>query len=170
MIDKNKIIIRNATIDDIVHIQKIYAHHVKNGLGTFEEIEPSIDEMKERFIKVTANNYPYLVAQIDNKIIGYAYGGFFRERSAYRFTVEDSIYIADNYRGSGVGSALLGRLIQECKQRGFVQMFAVIGGSDNSSSINLHKKSGFGLCGVMHKAGYKFDKWVDVVIMELTLN
>lgn len=164
------IIIREATEADLAAIQQIYEYHVLNGTGTFEEVPPTLVDIKARYAKVTAHNYPYLVAEENGLFLGYAYGGFFRERSAYRFTVEDSIYISDAARGKGVGRLLLQQLIVECKRRGFVQMFAIIGDSNNHASICLHEKCGFTITGVMHQAGYKFNQWLDVVIMELNLN
>lgn len=164
------LIIRDANDADLAAIQKIYEYHVLHGTGTFEEIPPSVADIKVRYDKVTAHSYPFIVAEERGVILGYAYGGFFRERSAYRFTVEDSIYIAETARGRGIGKILLQQLVDECKRRGFVQMFAVIGDSANTSSIELHKKCGFKMAGVMHKAGYKFNRWLDVVIMELSLN
>lgn len=168
--DTNNVIIRDATRGDLAAIQAIYAYHVLHGLGTFEEEVPSLDEMERRFDKVTQTRAPYLVAEIAGIVVGYAYGGSFRERSAYRFTVEDSIYVANDYHGFGIGQKLLHVLIEKCRQCGFRQMVAVIGDSNNQSSIGLHAKFGFRHCGIMTDAGYKFSQWVDVVIMELKLN
>lgn len=161
--------IKDATIDDVVFIQQIYAHHVATGLGTFEEIAPTLAEMTERFNKITEQKFPFIVAKLDDEVIGYAYAGHFRERSAYRFTVEDSIYIAPAYCGHGVGQTLLDELILRCRSRGYKQLLAVIGDSNNHGSINLHQKCGFTLTGVMKDVGYKFERFVDVVIMQLTL-
>lgn len=170
MIDSLNITIRDATINDMAAVQQIYAYHVLNGLGTFEEIPPTAEEMGNRFSKVTQHNYPYLIAELDQVIIGYAYGGFFRERSAFRFTVEDSVYISPDYVGFGVGKKLLNELICICQERGFRQIFAIIGDSDNLSSRNLHHSCGFSMCGIMKDAGFKFNRWVDVVIMERSLD
>ena len=161
--------IEAARFEDITAVQAIYAHHVLNGLGTFEEIPPTIEDMEKRFNKITTDGFPFLVARLADKVIGYAYASHFRERSAYRFTVEDSIYIDNQYQGSGVGSMLLKELIVSCKQRGYLQMLALIGDSNNSGSVNLHKKHGFELIGVMKNVGYKFEKFVDVVVMQLDL-
>lgn len=161
--------IKHATIDDVVFIQQIYAHHVATGLGTFEEVAPTLAEMTARFNKITEQKFPFIVAKLDNEVIGYAYAGHFRERSAYRFTVEDSIYIAPAYCGHGVGQILLDELILRCRARGYKQLLAVIGDSNNHGSINLHQKCGFTLTGVMKDVGYKFERFVDVVIMQLTL-
>lgn len=161
--------IKDATIDDVVFIQQIYAHHVATGLGTFEEVAPTLAEMTARFNKITGQNFPFIVAKLDDEVVGYAYAGHFRERSAYRFTVEDSIYIAPAYCGHGVGQILLDELILRCRTRGYKQLLAVIGDSNNHGSINLHQKCGFTLTGVMKDVGYKFERFVDVVIMQLTL-
>lgn len=159
----------NATINDVAFIQQIYAHHVATGLGTFEEVAPTIAEMTARFDKITGQDFPFIVAKLEDEVIGYAYAGHFRERSAYRFTVEDSIYIAPAYCGHGVGQILLNELILRCQERGYKQMLAVIGDSNNHGSINLHQKCGFTHTGVMKDVGYKFERFVDVVIMQLVL-
>lgn len=161
--------IKDATIDDVVFIQQIYAHHVATGLGTFEEVAPTLAEMTARFNKITGQDFPFIVAKLDDEVVGYAYAGHFRERSAYRFTVEDSIYIAPAYCGHGVGRILLDELILRCRERGYKQLLAVIGDSNNHGSINLHQKCGFVLTGIMKDVGYKFERFVDVVIMQLSL-
>jgi len=155
--------------EDIPAIQSIYAYHVLNGLGTFEEIPPTIEEMTERYSKITTAGFPYLVAKLHDKVVGYAYAGHFRERSAYKFTVEDSIYVDPEYAGNQIGSLLLQELIQLSKVHGFKQMFALIGDSNNWGSIKLHERHSFERVGVMKNAGYKFGKFVDVVIMQLNL-
>ena len=147
--------IKDATINDVAFIQQIYAHHVATGLGTFEEVAPTLAEMTARFNKLTEQNFPFIVAKLDGEVIGYAYAGDFRERSAYR--------------GHGVGQALLAELILRCRGRGYKQLLAVIGDSNNYGSINLHQKFGFTLTGVMKDVGYKFERFVDVVIMQLEL-
>lgn len=165
----SEIKIEIARFEDVSAIQAIYAYHVLNGLGTFEETPPTIEDMEKRFNKIIADGFPFLVAKLADKIVGYAYASHFRERSAYRFTVEDSIYIDSQYLGSGVGSMLLKELIVSCKQRGYLQMLALIGDSNNSGSVNLHKRHGFELTGIMKNVGYKFEKFVDVVVMQLNL-
>ena len=161
--------VNDAVIEDVAFIQQIYAHHVATGLGTFEEVAPSVTEMTARFDKITGQKFPFIVAKLDDEVIGYAYAGHFRERSAYRFTVEDSIYIAPAYCGHGVGRILLDELILRCRERGYKQLLAVIGDSNNHGSINLHQKCGFVLTGIMKDVGYKFERFVDVVIMQLEL-
>ncbi len=158
-----------AQLADVAIIQQIYAHHVLNGLGTFEENPPSLVEMHERYQKITAAGFPFIVVKLDNLVIGYAYAGHFRERSAYRHTVEDSIYVAPEFVGHGVGEMLLIELIRLCRARGYREMVALIGDSCNHASIKLHHKLGFSQTGIMQKVGYKFEQFVDVVIMQLTL-
>ncbi|MBP9743470.1 MAG: N-acetyltransferase [Burkholderiales bacterium] len=158
-----------AQLVDVVRIQQIYAHHVLNGLGTFEENPPSLVEMHERYQKITAAGFPFIVVKLDNLVVGYAYAGHFRERSAYRHTVEDSIYVAPEFVGHGVGEMLLIELIRLCRARGYRELVALIGDSRNHASINLHHKLGFSQTGIMQKVGYKFEQFVDVVIMQLSL-
>ena len=158
-----------AQLADVAIIQQIYAHHVLNGLGTFEENPPSLVEMHERYQKITAAGFPFIVVKLDNLVVGYAYAGHFRERSAYRHTVEDSIYVAPEFVGHGVGEMLLIELIRLCRARGYREMVALIGDSRNHASIKLHHKLGFSQTGIMQKVGYKFEQFVDVVIMQLSL-
>ncbi len=167
--DITNIVIEFANEQDLQAIQQLYSYHVLHGLGTFEEIPPSVDDMQQRFNKIVQNNLPYLVAKLNNKVVGYAYANYFRERSAYRFTLEDSIYIDPKYVGLGVGVKLMSELIKECKQRNILQLVALIGDSQNYASIKLHNKCGFKPAGVMKNVGFKFGKFVDVVIMQLNL-
>ena len=161
--------VSTAQFEDVARIQQIYAHHVLNGLGTFEETPPTPAEMQARFDKICTHGFPFIVAKLDGLVVGYAYAGHFRERSAYRYTVEDSVYIAPEYVGRGVGELLLAELIALCRARDYREIVAVIGDSNNHGSIKLHHKLGFSQTGVMHKVGYKFEQFVDVVIMQLTL-
>lgn len=161
--------IRDAAEADIAEIQSIYAHHVLTGTGTFEEVPPSVEEMLERFRKVKRDDLAWLVATDPTGVIGYAYYTRFRERSAYRFTVEDSIYVREDVRGQGVGKALVARLIEEATTRGFRQMIAVIGDSENVGSIGVHASLGFQMAGTLRGAGLKFGRWVDVVSMQRPL-
>ncbi len=163
------IVIRTASSDDVDSIQKIYATHVLNGLGTFEEAPPTIAEMSSRMESIKADGYPYLVATVDNKVVGFCYANYYRQRSAYRYTVEDSVYVDSSYQGIGIAKFLLAELIKECRELNFKQMLAIIGDSDNQGSIKLHKSLGFVHAGTMTNVGYKFDCWVDVVIMQLNL-
>jgi phosphinothricin acetyltransferase len=161
--------IRAATEADIPEIQAIYAHHVLHGTGTFEEEPPSIEEMAERFAKVRARGWAWLVATDATGVLGYAYYTQFRDRSAYRFTVENSIYVRDDVRGQGVGKALVERLLEDATAQGFRQMIAVIGDSENVGSIGVHASLGFARCGILRAAGMKFGRWLDVVYMQRAL-
>ncbi len=161
--------LRTATMDDIPAIQNIYAHHVLHGTGTFETEPPNVGVMQDRFSEITRSGYPYLVAETDEGVIGFGYLGPFRTRPAYRHTVEDSIYLHPDKRGQGVGSKLLVALINEAKQKGFTQMIALIGDSANRASVALHARCGFESTGTMRQVGFKFDRWLDVVIMQRSL-
>ena len=161
--------IRNATSEDVESIQVIYAYHVLNGLGTFEEVPPLKEDMQERLNSIASAGYPYLVAEYAGVVVGYCYVSRYRPRSSYRFTVEDSVYIAKDFQGKNIGYMLLEVLIAKCKELQLKQILAFIGDSSNSSSINLHKKHGFVYNGTLKKVGFKFDRWVDVVIMQLEL-
>ncbi len=161
--------VSKATFADVVRIQQIYAYHVLNGLGTFEEIPPNVDEMRGRFDKINLQGFPFIVAKLGELVVGYAYAGHFRERSAYRHTVEDSVYVAAEFVGRGVGELLMQELILLCRANGYREIVALIGDSNNHGSVKLHNKLGFSQTGIMHKVGYKFEQFVDVVIMQLTL-
>jgi L-amino acid N-acyltransferase YncA len=162
------IILRAATLGDISAITGIYSHYVRNSVATFEEVPPSIDEMADRFRDIQTRALSYLVAVLDGNIIGYAYASPYRPRSAYRFTVEDSVYIHADYIGKGYGKALLQKLITECAALGLKQMLAVISGT-TPDSFKLHEKLGFAPAGILPKVGYKFNTWLDVSIMSLSL-
>lgn len=163
-------IIRDAADADLPAIHAIYAHHVANGLGTFEETPPTLEEMRARRAAIVEKGLPWLVATGENgAILGYAYAGPFRPRSAYRFAVEDSIYVGANAARQGVGKKLLAELIARCQAWGARQMLAVIGDSGNAGSIGVHKALGFEHGGIMHAVGFKHGRWVDVVIMQRAL-
>ncbi len=161
--------LREAGVGDVDAIQAIYAHHVLNGLGTFEEVPPTPAEMAERCAAVTGRGLPWLVAEEGGLVLGYAYAGPFRTRAAYRFTVEDSVYVAEAARGRGLGKALLAALITECEALGLRQMVGVIGDTGNRASIALHRSLGFELKAVIPAVGWKFERWVDVVWMQRSL-
>jgi L-amino acid N-acyltransferase YncA len=161
--------LRTAQPADVVSIQSIYAHHVLHGLGTFETEPPGVEEMGSRHAQITAAGFPYLVAVEANHVIGYAYANHFRTRAAYRYTVEDSVYVTPDTHGRGVGKALLNELVARCRTLGLQQMLAVIGDSGNAASIGVHRACGFELVGVMKSVGRKFDRWVDVVVMQRAL-
>ncbi|MFB3102439.1 MAG: N-acetyltransferase family protein, partial [Alphaproteobacteria bacterium] len=153
--------IRDATEDDLATIQAIYAHHVDHGLASFEEIPPDLAEISRRRNVARDHDLPYLVAERDGAVRGFAYASPFRNRPAYRYTIEDSVYVAPEALGAGIGSALLSVLIERCTERGFRQMVAVIGDSANQASIELHAKHGFLQSGLMPAVGFKFGRWVD---------
>jgi L-amino acid N-acyltransferase YncA len=161
--------IRHATETDIADIQSIYAHHVLTGTGTFEERPPSVEEMLARFRKVIQQNCVWLVASDATGVLGYGYYAPFNERSAYRYAVEDSIYVREDVRGQGVGKALVARLIELAVGQGLRQMIAVIGDSENVGSIGVHASLGFHMVGTMKSVGLKFGRWLDVVSMQRAL-
>jgi len=161
--------IRAATLADIPDIQAIYAHHVLHGTGTFEEIPPSVEEMRERFQNVTDRGWAWLVGTDATGVLGYSYYTQFRDRSAYRFTVENAIYVRDDVRGQGVGKGLVQQLINAATSAGFRQMIAVIGDSENVGSIGVHASLGFQHTGILRASGIKFGRWLDVVYMQRPL-
>lgn len=162
-------IIRDATPQDVPALTTIYAHHVLTGTGTFEETPPPEAEVATRLAKVQASGFVWLVAEQDGRVNGYGYYAAFRERSAYRFTAEDSIYVRDDVRGMGVGKALGQALLARATAQGIRQMLAVIGDSENAGSIGLHAALGFRQVGTMKAVGLKFGQWVDVVTMQISL-
>ena len=162
--------IRDATPADIPAVQAIYAHHVLHGLASFEEIAPSVEEMRARYDAIAGARQPYLVAEIERRVVGYGYASSYRTRSAYRYTLENSIYIDEAARGKGVGTALLEALIVRCRRGPWRQMLAVIGDSANLASIGLHTKAGFRQVGLFERVGYKHGRWVDSVVMQLELS
>jgi phosphinothricin acetyltransferase len=159
-------LIRDAEPGDLPAITAIYAHHVLHGAGTFEEVPPDGAEMRARIAKVQSRGWPWLVAaEADGQVVGFAYVAQFRDRSAYRYAGEDSVYVRDDQRGQGVGKALVAELLKRAEACGFRQMLAVIGDSENVGSIGLHASLGFRHAGVLKSAGVKFGRWVDVVFM-----
>jgi phosphinothricin acetyltransferase len=161
--------IRSATEADVPDMQAIYAHHVLNGTGTFEEQPPSVEEMSARFHKIVDHGFVWLVAADATGVLGFGYYAPFRDRSSYRFTVEDSIYVREDVRGQGVGKSLVARLIEIATAAGIRQMIAVIGDSENVGSIGVHASLGFHLVGTMKAVGVKFGQWIDVVTMQRAL-
>jgi L-amino acid N-acyltransferase YncA len=161
--------IRAATPADIPVITRIYAHAVRHGIASFELEPPDETEMARRQRALLDGGYPYLVAEIDGAVGGYAYAGPYRARPAYRFSVENSIYIAPDMHRRGIGRLLLDRLIAECEARGYRLMIAVIGDSGQTPSIELHRKAGFTLVGAFEGVGYKFGRWLDTVLMQRPL-
>lgn len=163
------VLVRDATEYDVPAIHAIYAHHVLHGIASFEEVPPVVDEMRSRRATVLNHGLPYLAAEIDGKLVGYAYATLYRPRSAYRHTIEDSVYVADGLAGRGIGNALMEALIARCEQGPWRQMIAVIGNSGNAGSIALHARHGFRHAGVLPNIGFKFGRWVDSVLMQRAL-
>jgi phosphinothricin acetyltransferase len=173
---KSSLQIRPATRADLPAITTIYAHAVIHGAASYEYDPPSLAEMTARFDALTEAGYPFLVAErvrsgTDKEVLGYAYGSAFRTRPAYRFTLEDSIYLAPEAQGQGIGRQLLGELIQRCQELGFRQMIAVIGdGAVSLASVRLHEGLGFTHAGRILGSGFKHDRWCDTVLMQLAMN
>jgi phosphinothricin acetyltransferase len=165
----NPLSIRPSTEADLPAIQAIYAHAVLHGTGTFETEVPEIPEMTRRRSEVLSRSLPWLVAEQDGRVLGYAYANYFRPRMAYRFCLEDSIYLHPDAQGKGVGRLLLAELIARCEAAGARQMLAVIGDSDNQGSIGVHTALGFEHTGVLKSSGWKFGRWLDVVLMQRQL-
>ena len=163
------ILVRDANETDMSAVAGIYAQHVLHGLASFEEVPPSLDEMKSRRHGVLRLGLPYLVAELNGRVVGYSYATFYRARPAYRYTVEDSVYVEDGLQGRGIGTALLTELIARCEEGPWRQMLAVIGDSANTGSIALHRRLGFTPCGTLAAVGFKFGRWVDSVFMQRAL-
>jgi L-amino acid N-acyltransferase YncA len=162
-------LLRNSTATDILPISLIYAHHVTHGTATFEIIPPDADEIRRRRDAVLSENLPFLVAETDGVVAGYAYATLYRPRPAYRFTIEDSIYVHPDHLGKGIGRLLLAELIRRCEAGRWRQMIAVIGDSANRASIGLHETAGFRHTGVFESVGWKFGRWLDTVLMQRPL-
>jgi len=165
----NNFIISNATASDFIQIQAIYEHYVLNETATFEEIPPSAEEMIVRWKASAAQSLPYIVAKNGETILGYAYAFPYRPRTAYRFTLEESVYVAKEYHGLGLGKLLLGEVINNCSIQGYKQMLAVIAGTNNTASIKFHENLGFKQSGIIENVGLKFDRWIDTIIMQKSL-
>jgi L-amino acid N-acyltransferase YncA len=161
--------IRASRDDDIDAIASFYSESVATGTASWEYEAPSVAEMAKRRHAVIANGFPYLVAEMDGRVVGYAYASTYRARIGYRFVVEDSIYVAPDMQGRGIGKMLLMAVIGECEKRGFRQMIAVIGDSENAGSIALHVRCGFKHAGRFNGIGYKFGRWLDSVQMVRSL-
>ncbi len=162
-------VIRLAAAADLAAITRIYAFAVEHSTATFEIEAPNEAEMARRYAALAARGYPYLVAERGRSIAGYAYAGIYRARPAYRWSVEDSIYIAPEFQRQGIGSALLMRLIAAAEARGFRQMIAVIGDSAQAPSIAVHARAGFVHIGTLRSVGFKHGRWLDTVLMQRPL-
>ncbi len=162
-------LVRNAVEEDFHTIQSIYAKEVLEGSASFETEPPSIDVLLERFRAIQNAALPYFVATVDGSVAGYGYAGPYRPRYAYRFTVENSVYVHPDYRRVGIASQLLDQLIEACCDGEWQQMIAVIGDSRNASSIALHRRCGFRMVGVLEAVGYKHNRWIDTVLMQRSL-
>jgi phosphinothricin acetyltransferase len=161
--------VRDAVADDLPAIRRIYAYHVENGYGSFETEAPTLADIGERYRAIVAAQLPYLVAERDGNVIGYAYASRFRPRAAYAGTVENSVYVDRDAQRRGIGRALLEGLMERCAALGLEQMIAVIGDTGNAGSIALHSACGFRHVGTLESVGRKFDRWVDVVLMQRAL-
>jgi L-amino acid N-acyltransferase YncA len=167
---KVEVRIRPSSEADMSAIATIYRHHVLHGTATFETEPPTAEEMRQRRAAITECGLPYLVAEATGgAVLGYAYAGAYRPRIAYRHTLENSVYIGEEARGQGIGRRLLEALIQECTALGYRQMVAVIGDSGNEASIRLHRTLGFELTGTLRSVGRKHGRWLDTVLMQLSL-
>ena len=162
-------LVRPAAAQDLPAIQSIYAYHVLNGLASFEEEAPPLEEMRRRYEDVARQGLPYLVAEEKGESLGYGYCTLYRTRSAYRHTLEDSIYVKQGKQGKGVGKAVLAELITRCTALNYRQIIAVIGDSANAASIAVHASLGFVRSGSLRSSGYKFGRWVDTVFMQIPL-
>jgi phosphinothricin acetyltransferase len=161
--------IRPATVADLPSVTRIYEHAVRHGTATFELVPPDLAEMTRRFDALMDGGFPYLAALLEGSVVGYAYAGPYRPRPAYRFTVENSVYLEPAIHRRGIGLQLLQHLITECETRGFRQMIAVIGDSANAGSIGVHARCGFQMIGTHPSVGLKFGRWLDTVMMQLPL-
>jgi phosphinothricin acetyltransferase len=161
--------IRPAIASDLPFVTEIYADAVRFGTATFELVPPDLAEMTRRFQALMDGGFPYFVAVLEGRVAGYAYAGPYRPRPAYRFAVENSVYLQPAIHRRGIGQQLLQRLIRECEARGFRQMIAVIGDSANAGSIGVHKKCGFQMIGTHPSVGFKFGRWLDTVTMQRAL-
>lgn len=161
--------LRPSRDEDIAAVTAIYAHHVLHGTGTFETEPPSPAEMAARRADVLGKNLPYLIAEENGEVLGFAYCNWFKPRPAYRFSAEDSIYMAESARGKGLGAKLLAALSQAAEAAGVRKLIAVIGDSANVGSVGVHRSQGFTQVGVLKDCGWKFGEWRDVVLMEKVL-
>lgn len=161
--------VRDLAEKDLEAVTRIYEHHILHGTGTFDETPLSLHEMRERYEKVRAQGLPWLVAEENGAVIGYAYAMLFHARFGWRFTLEDSVYVDPAHHRRGAGGALLSELLTRCEAQGYRQMIAAIGDSSNHGSIGLHRALGFEDAGIYKSVGLKFGRWLDVVLMQRSL-
>jgi L-amino acid N-acyltransferase YncA len=161
--------VRDASESDVASIQEIYSHHVLHGLATFEEVPPTVEQLTARWAEIRERGLPFLVAEVEGSVVGYSYATPYRPRPAYRFTVEDSVYVRDGFGGRGLGRALLGSLVARCEAGPWRQMVAIVGNSANTGSIGLHRALGFDLVGTFRSVGFKLGGWVDTVLLQRQL-
>ena len=162
-------LVRDAREDDVAQIQAIYAYYVRHGTASFEEEAPDLAEMQRRRREVLARGLPYLVAELEGRVAGYSYATPYRTRSAYRFSIENSVYVDPAHPRAGIGRALLAELIARCERGDWRQMIAVIGDSAHAASIGLHASLGFRHVGTLEAVGFKFGRWLDSVLMQRAL-
>lgn len=163
------LLVRPSQDGDLGAITEIYAHHVRRSTGTFETEPPSLHEMGQRRADVLAKGLPYLVAAQGPQVLGFAYCNWFKPRAAYRYSAEDSIYLDPAAQGRGIGRLLLAELVRQAEAAGIRKLIAVIGDSANAGSVGVHSALGFNRVGVLQSCGWKFDRWLDVVMMEKAL-
>lgn len=161
-----EILIRDSTADDVPAIAAIYAYHVRHGTGSFELDPPDLSEIARRRADVLANEFCHLVAERAGEIVGFAYLNYFRMRPAYRFSAENSVYVKSGLARAGIGRQLMQGLVSRAEARGIRQIVAIIGDSANTGSIGLHSACGFRFAGLLRASGWKFDRWLDTVIMQ----
>ena len=169
MSDGDAPLIRPSRDEDVAAIAAIYGYHVMHGLASFEEVPPAVEEIARRRAEIVARGLPYLVAERAGRVVGYSYASLFRPRVAYRFTLEDSIYVDAAEVGRGIGRVLLEPLLLRSTELGYRQMVAVIGGRETIPSIRLHEALGFAHVGVLPAVGFKFGRWIDIVLMQRAL-
>ena len=169
MMTQPEVRIRPVALEDAAAITALYGTNVLHGTASWEYEPPGVDEVRRRMQVILDAGYPYFVAEVEGKVLGYTYASSYRPRIGYRFVVEDSVYVDASLQGRGVGKRLMTQLIAACEQRGFHQMVAVIGDSENIASIRLHQAMGFVQVGLLPKIGFKFDRWLDSVLMQRTL-
>jgi L-amino acid N-acyltransferase YncA len=162
--------VRDSTEADIAQITAIYAHYVRTHTATFEIDPPDEAEMKSRWSGIHSAGFPYVVAESNQRVLGYCYVSWYRLRPAYRYTLENSVYVAPENVHGGVGHALLDHVLKMCERAGYREIIAIIGDSDNAPSIGLHRKAGFAHVGTLRNVGYKFDRWLDSVVMQRSLS